>query len=156
MEFINALSNQLGIDQDGARGLAGSLIGGLKDHLGGSEADTIASAIPELGGWQQQAAALAGGSSDASGLLSAASGLLGGSAGGLAGLGSVMALVKNLGLDQSALVGAAPVVLGFLKERLPAELVGKIEGLLPLLTGGSGGGGGGGGGLGGALGGLFG
>lgn len=162
MDLIGALTGQLGIDNQKAEGLAGTLLGAIKDQvaekIGSAEASQIGEAIPELGGWAQKAKE-SGEESGGGGLFGAATSALGGGGGllgSLAGGGDLLSMVSKFNLKEGAIGIIAPLVMSFLKDRLPAGLLAKLEGGLPivkaLLTSGSGGGGGG---IAGALGGLF-
>lgn len=143
MDLIQSLSSQLGIPAEQAQAVAGGALGFLKDKLGGDGAKLDA-AVPELGGWEKAASAATGGG----GLLGMAAGMLGGSAGEAAGL---VAILAKVGLDADKAQMVAPLVLDFLKSRLPPEMVSKVLAVAPMLTGG----GGGAAGALGALGGLF-
>ncbi|MBZ4329894.1 DUF2780 domain-containing protein [Corallococcus interemptor] len=175
MDLIGQLSQQLGVDGTQAQGLAGSLLklvqGTVQEKVGPDAARQMDQAIPELQGWQQQAAAQAP-SGDGGGLMGALGGMLGGAGGGGGGglmgalggaaahageVAGVVAILQRFNLDASKATLVAPLLLDFLKSRLDPGLVGKILAVVPLLAGGSGGGGPqGGGGLGGMLGGLLG
>ncbi len=111
MDLIATLSSQLGIDPEKAQGLAGAVLGQVEQRvgqqLGGSDAATLRSELPELDAWKAKAAALGGpgvssaggdAGSDArgaggglGGLLGAAAAALGGSGGaGGGGLGGLL------------------------------------------------------------------
>lgn len=175
MDLIGQLSQQLGVDGTQAQGLAGSLLklvqGTVQEKVGPDAAHQMEQAIPEMQGWQQQAAAQAP-AGDGGGLMGALGGMLGGAGGGGGGLmgalggaaahagevAGVVAILQRFNLDAGKATLVAPLLLNFLKSRLDPNLVGKILAVVPLLAGGSTGGGSpqGGGGLGGMLGGLLG
>ncbi len=131
MDLIQALSSQLGIPTEQAQAVAGGAIGFLKDKLG-ADAPKVDAAVPELGGWEKAAA----GASSGGGLLGMAAGMLGGSAGEAAGL---VAILAKVGLDADKAQMVAPLVVDFLKSRLPPDLVSKVLAVAPMLTGGGGG-----------------
>ena len=160
MDLISELSSKLGVDPDGAQALVGALLGGaqaqVKERVGEQEAGAMATAIPELDAWKSHATALLkGGEAGESGdLFGAALGALtGGGGGGLAGaLGSALGgatggqaesvaaltgLLGKLNLSPQVLSVIAPLVVQFLSERLPPELLEKVKTFLPLLGGGS-------------------
>jgi hypothetical protein len=127
MDLIGSMSSQLGIDAGAAQALAGGVLGMVRgqvaEHAGADTAAQIDAAVPELGGWQQQAASLlGGGGSDAMGALGgllggggaqaggglggALGGLLGGSGGGDQASSGGGGLGGLLGGAASALAGA--------------------------------------------------
>jgi hypothetical protein len=186
MDFIGQLSQQLGVDNNQAQGLAGSLLklvqGTVKEKLGPEAADQVGQSIPELQGWQQAAQAQApaesgGGGGGLMGALGGLGGMLGGQGqsgggGGLMGalggavgqageVAGVVALLGRFNIDAGKASLVAPLLLNFLKSRLDPKLVGGILSVMPMLAnlgGGSpdGGGGGGAQGGGGGLGGILG
>ncbi len=173
MDLIGQLSQQLGVDGTQAQGLAGSLLklvqGTVQEKVGPDAARQMGQAIPEMQGWQQQAAQAPAG--DGGGLMGALGGMLGGAGGGGGLMGALggaaahagevagmVAILQRFNLDAGKATLVAPLLLDFLKSRLDPGLVGKILAVVPLLAGGSGGAASpqGGGGLGGMLGGLLG
>lgn len=155
MDLIATLSSQLGVDTNGAKGLAGSVLGLLQQQvskkLGGADAGALQAQLPELSEWKAAAesAAPAGG-----GVLGAAGGLLGGVLGG-AGSGfdvaSLIQVATKFGVGAGAAQQLLPLVLQFLQSRLEPGLLQRILSAVPALAGGKSGGG-----LAGALGGLLG
>ena len=153
MDFIGMLGSQLGIGGEQAQALAGSVLGGVKgavaEQLGAESAGKMADAIPELDGWQAQAAKLVGGqSSGGADLLGGLPGMLGGSSGGgglldsalgaVAGAQQVSAIsgvLTKLGLDGGMAATVAPMVIEFLKSRIDSELLTKILAAVPMPSG---------------------
>lgn len=186
MDLIEKLSGTLGMDASQAQALAGSVLGGLKGQVekevGPSEASAFADAIPELSSWTDVAKSqlggddvketgsdglldligqATGGGGGAGGLLGAAAGLLGGDSGPKVGgfdIGSIMGLMKNFNLDGQKAGDMGGLVMGFLQERLPGELMNMLADKIPMLSflTKAGGSGGAGGLVGGLLGGLLG
>lgn len=176
MDLIGQLSSQLGLDPKQAQALAGTVLGGVRDKVAeDADAETaqqMESAIPELGEWEKTATQELGGpaAEGGGGLLGAAAGALGG--GGMGGLlgaaagaaggsqarqaAQLVAVLGHFGLDAKMAGVAAPIVLSFLKERLPDNVLSAALAAAPFLTGGGSSGGSPGGGLGDTLGGLFG
>jgi hypothetical protein len=183
MDFIGQLSQQLGVDNNQAQGLAGSLLklvqGTVKEKMGTEAADQMGQSIPEMQGWQQAAQAQApaesggGGGGGLMGALGGLGGMLGGqgqSGGGGGGLmgalggamghagevAGVVALLQRFNIDAGKASLVAPLLLNFLKSRLDPKLVGGILSVMPMLAnlGGGGGSPGGGGGAQGGGGGL--
>lgn len=182
MDLIEKLSGTLGMESSQAQALAGSVLGGLKGQVekevGASEAAAFGDAIPELSKWSEAAKASLGGdevgetgsdglldlvgqasSGGGGGLLGAAAGLLGGGSGGaqIGGfdIGSIMGLMKNFNLDGAKAGDLGGVLMGFLQERLPGELMKVLGDKIPMLSF-LGNASGGGGLVGGLLGGLLG
>lgn len=182
MDFIGQLSQQLGVDNNQAQGLAGSLLklvqGTVKEKLGADAAEQMGQSIPEMQNWQQAAQARTppaesgGGGGGLMGALGGLGGMLGGQGqsgggGGLMGalggavgqageVAGVVALLQRFNIDAGKASLVAPLLLNFLKSRLDPKLVSGILAVMPMLAnlGGGGGSPGGGGGLGGILGGL--
>lgn len=162
MDLIAQLTQTLGIGGHQAEGLAGGLLGTVKnlvqEKLGPEPAQQMESAVPEMKGWSAAVPAGDGASAGLGGLGGLAGSLLGaGSGGGLGGLmGALAPLAGKLSLDPSKLTAALPLVLGFLKSRLDPALLAKITSAVPFLTGASGDEASAAGGLAGALGGNLG
>lgn len=146
MDLIENLSSQLQLDGGQARGLAGSLLGMVKDgvaeKLGGDAAASLASAVPELGEWKQDADALAGQPEPAGGglgdLLSAGMSALGGQQ--AQSLAPVVSLLGKVGVDAGKAQLVAPMLMNFLQSRVDGGLMQKITSALPwlgMLTGSS-------------------
>lgn len=120
MDLISTLSSQLGLDPNQAQALAGGVLGAVKarvaDQAGPAEANALASALPELGGWQSAASSLlgaggGGGGGDAfGGVAGALGGLLGGGGGGSGGGGG--GLAGALGGGGGGLAGALGALAG--------------------------------------------
>ncbi len=175
MDFIGQLSQQLGVDNNQAQGLAGSLLklvqGTVKEKMGTEAADQLGQSIPEMQNWQQAAQAQAPAESGGGGLMGALGGLGGmlggqgqsGGGGGLMGalggavghageVAGVVALLQRFNIDAGKASLVAPLLLNFLKSRLDPKLVGGILSVMPMLANvGGGGAQGGGGGLGGLI-----
>jgi hypothetical protein len=169
MDFIGQLSQQLGVDNNQAQGLAGSLLklvqGTVKEKLGTQAAEQLGQSIPEMQGWQQAAQAPApaesggGGGGGLMGALGGLGGMLGGgqgqSSGGGGGLmgalggavghagevAGVVALLQRFNIDAGKASLVAPLLLNFLKSRLDPKLVSGILTVMPMLANLGGGGG---------------
>ena len=152
MDLIGQLASTMGIDETQAQALAGGVLGAVKgqmqEQVGGEAAAQLDAAVPELGGWAASAESVLGAANASS---SADGGMLGGlmsMAGSGVGnqlLGAVageqaqqtamlIALAGKLGIDESKAGLAAPLVLSFLKDRLPAEWIDKAMMVAPFLT----------------------
>lgn len=181
MDLISQLAGNLGMDPAQAQALAGGLLGTVKEqvaqHAGPEMAAKLDAAVPELGGWQAQAASVLSGAAEApaaeassglGGMLGNLASMAGSGAGNellgaLAGEGAaqqaqVVALLSKLGVDPAHASMAAGPALAFLKERMPAEWMDMALKAMPVLASLAGGDDkpAGGGGLGGMLGGLLG
>lgn len=134
MDLALQLASRLGLDTAQAQSLAGAVIAQLKGGLPAEQADAVSEAVPEADEWA-----------------SPVSGPLGGLLGAFGGKGTnLLATAASLGLTPDKLAAAAPVVIQFLKDKLPPEVADKIVAAIPGLLGGQTDS------LGGALGGLFG
>jgi hypothetical protein len=177
MDLINSLAGAVGIDNDQAQALAGTVLGGVQDAVGENDqgaAAQLGEAVPELDGWKGTAASmLGGGGGGGGGLLGSLTsggggGLLGAAAGALGGeqaqdTAAIVGVLAQFDVDADKATLVAPVLLKFLQSRVDEELLSKILSAAPLLAGLVGGdddgdakSGGLGGALGGALGGLLG
>jgi hypothetical protein len=114
MDLIATLSSQLGLDPEKAQGLAGAVLGQVEQRvgqkLGGGEAASLRSALPELDTWKAKAAALGGagdGGEGSAGVSGGLGGVFGAAAGALGG-GASSAAGGGLG----GLLGAAGSLLG--------------------------------------------
>ena len=161
MELISALTEQLGLPELEAKGLAGGVLGlvksGLAQQAGPEAAAQLEQQVPEMDAWTAEGdtppgqpgvgellGGLLGGGGDGGGglggLLGGLSGL-GGQAGELAGLaGTLSSLVERFGLDGEQAKVATGLVANFLEERLGGDLLEQAKPLLGLLQGGGGGG----------------
>ncbi|MEM1022213.1 MAG: DUF2780 domain-containing protein [Myxococcota bacterium] len=149
MEFIDLITQQMGVERPKAEALAGGVLDLVKNALG-SQADAetaerFESAIPELSSWRQAAESeLGDASSNASGglggLLSGALGSLGGGLAGSAGaVALLMPLLGKLGLDESHVQTFVPILTQFLGQRLDGDLLQTVSKVLPFLQGEGGG-----------------
>jgi len=150
MEFIDLISQQMGVERPRAEALAGGVLDVVKTALGqqtdAATAERFEAAVPELSGWRKSAEAHLGG--DASGppgglgeLLSGALGSVGGGFGGSAGaVALLMPLLGKLGLDESHVETFVPLLTQFLGQRLDADLMQTVSQVLPFLGAEDGGG----------------
>ncbi len=184
MDLIGALTSQLGIDSNKAEAVAGGVLGAIRGQVADSASPEAAaqldSAVPQLGGWMEKAKSMLADPSEGpavpdngggiAGMLGAAlgggggGGLLGAAAGMLGGkeaqdIAKVGVLMNGLGLDASKTAMVAPIVVGFLKDKLGGgtfDMILKAAPMLSALKGTGGDDGGAAGGIAGAIGGLFG
>jgi hypothetical protein len=148
MDLIRSLASSVGLQEDQAQALAGSLLGkiqgSVKDEAGEAPAQELAKAIPELGSWQQKAQQLAAPAAPSGGGL--LGGLLGGGGGGLLDsvanavggeslreTAAVVQILSRFNIDPSKAVMVAPLLLDFLKKRLSPQLLGVVLQAAPLL-----------------------
>ena len=149
MDLIGALSGQLGLGQQEAKGLAGGLLGlvkaGLAEQQGPEAAAQLEAEVPEISAWQQEGDTPEGqpGVSELLGNLGGLGGALGGMLGGgshqASLVGAVAQLVGRFGLDASKASMAAGLVVQFLEQKLGPELLAKARPVIGMLSGGSGG-----------------
>jgi hypothetical protein len=185
MDLIAQLAGTLGLEENQAQALAGTVIGGVQSAVADEDpekAAAIGSAVPELGGWQSAAGSLLGGGDEGGGAAGGLGGLLGGLAGGGGGaaglLGAaagalggqeakdtlaVVGILNKFDVDAGKAAMVAPLILNFLKSRVEPGTLSTILAVAPMLAGAVGGGDDGddggdkpaGGGMLGALGGLL-
>lgn len=144
MDLIGALTSQLGVGQGDAEGLAGTVMGLVKNGLSekGEQGalDGLSQAVPEMGGWLSAASQLAAkpaaseaaGGFDVGGLVSAGLGALGGDK--AQALGPVVSVLSKVGLDGSKASMVGSLVVQFLQSRLDSGLLSKITAAVPLLS----------------------
>lgn len=189
MDLVNVLASQLGVDPNQAQAVAGAVLGQVQQQVGSEDAEgaeALASAVPELGGWQEQAASMLGASSGGGdGFGGMVANLTGGGEGGgggmLSGLAAaagsgmgndlveafagkeaaqqaqVVGLVGKLGIGPEKAALVVPTVLDFLRERMGDDMLEKVLQYAPMLAGAAGGdSGGAAGGLGSMMSGLLG
>lgn len=145
MDLIGALSSQLGIDSSKAEAVAGSVLGMVRGQVQESAGDDavgeLDQAVPQLSGWMDAAKSMMGGASDDAapaggalgGLIGAAAGMLGGKE--AQDIAKVGVLLNGLGLDASKAAMAAPVIVKFLKDKLPGGLFDTVLAAAPMLAG---------------------
>lgn len=185
MDLIGTLSSTLGIDNTKAEAVAGTVLGAVRGQVAeNASPDATAqmdAAIPQLSGWMATAKSLIGGKAEPEAPASAPGGGLSGlfeaaqsgSAGGLFGAGAsalggkdagdiakIGVILNSFGVDGGKAAMAAPVIVSFLKDKLPDSVFDTVLSAAPLLAslkqGGGSAGGSAGGGIAGAVGGLFG
>lgn len=139
MDLVATLTAQLGLDQGKAEGLAGTVLGMVKSQIAGKvgakEADQFSAQIPELERWAAKAESPAATGGAGGGLLGTASSLLGARDGGGLDLGGLTQLAGKFGLNLGSAQTLVPIVVDFLKSKLDSELLGKVLGAVPLLSG---------------------
>ena len=183
MDLIAQLAGTLGLEENQAQALAGTVIGGVQSAVADEDpekAAQIGSAVPELGDWKSTAGSLLGGGDSGGSAAGGLGGMLGGLAGGGGAAGllgaaagafggqeakdtvAVVGILNKFDVDAGKAAMVAPLILKFLKSRVDPGTLSTILSVAPMLAGAVGGGGddGGGdkpaGGLGGMLGGLLG
>jgi hypothetical protein len=145
MDLVQSLAQAMGVDNHQATALAGLVLGTAKAQAGDDEAQKLEAAVPELDGWVEEAKAEAANADDEPGVMDdlarfASSGLGGSLLGAVAGeeaaeKAQLVALMGRVGLAPSHAALAAPVVLGFLKERLGETWFDRLMAAAPILTG---------------------
>lgn len=184
MDLIGQLAGTLGLEENQAQALAGTVIGGVQNAVADEDPDKaaeIGNAVPELGDWKSTAGSLLGGGDDEGGglggLLGGLAGAAGGGGGGAAGLLgaaagalggqeakdtlAVVGILNKFDVDAGKAALVAPLILNFLKSRVEPGTLSTILAVAPMLAGAVGGDDDGGddkgaGGVMGALGGLLG
>ncbi|MCB9675829.1 MAG: DUF2780 domain-containing protein [Alphaproteobacteria bacterium] len=154
MDLVSALSGAFGIESNQAQAVAGAMLATVQSqaeaHDDGAEvASKLDSAVPEMGGWLDQAKALAGAPSAApaggGGMLGGLMGMAGSGAGNQL-LGAVAgkqaqnaallaAVLGKVGLDETKAMMAAPILLQFLESRMDKAWLDRMLAVAPFLTG---------------------
>lgn len=109
MELLNQLVQNLGVNEEQARGGAGLLFKMAKEKLGGGDFTKISEAVPGVDGLINSAPESGGIASALGGLGSA----LGGDAGKLGDLAGLAGGFSKLGLDSGMIGKFIPIVLSF-------------------------------------------
>ncbi|HKB02171.1 MAG TPA: DUF2780 domain-containing protein [Gemmataceae bacterium] len=126
-DFINDLAERSGINADQAKKGLGAVLGFLQDKLPAESFSKVTSAVP--GADRMMAAATEAPGEESGGIVSTVTGAIGKLFGG--GAGEMVSKLSNLGLSVDQVKSFLPNVLAFLKDKLPADIVNKISGLIP-------------------------
>lgn len=113
MELLNQLVQNLGVNEDQAKGGAGLIFKLAKDKLGGGEFTKVAEAVPGVDDLVSAAPESGGAASALGGLGSA----LGGGAEKLGGIASLAGGFSKLGLDSGMAGKFIPVILSFVQSK---------------------------------------
>ncbi|MFT5586449.1 MAG: hypothetical protein ACI9VR_004048 [Cognaticolwellia sp.] len=153
MDLIAQLAGTLGLEENQAKALAGTVIGGVQNAVADEDpekAAQIGNAVPELSGWQSAAGSLLGGGEKSGGgglggLLGGMTG--GGGAGGLLGAAAgafggqeakdtlaVVGILNQFDVDAGKAAMVAPLILNFLKSRVEPGTLSTIIAVAPMLA----------------------
>jgi len=113
MELLSQLTQNLGIDEDQAKGGAGLLFKLAKDKLGSGDFSTLADAVPGINDLLQSAPK-SGGLGSAIGNIASA---LGGDTGKLGDLASLAGGFSKLNLDAGMIAKFIPIILAFVQSK---------------------------------------
>jgi hypothetical protein len=126
MELLNQLTQNLGVNDDQAKGGAGLIFKMVKDKLGEGDFAKVAEAVPGMSDMLGAAPAEGGLGGAIGGLTSA----LGGGAGKLGDLAGLAGGFSKLGLDPEMIGKFVPIILTFVKGK-GGDVVGNLlEGVL--------------------------
>ena len=120
-ELIDQLTRNLGVSGSQAEGGAAVLFKAAKEKLGGAEFDKLLGGVPGLGDLLKKAPASGGG---LGGMLGNLAGAMGGNAGLIA---TVVGGFGKLGLTTDHAKKFVPVIMDFLKSKVGADVVSKLE-----------------------------
>lgn len=109
MDLVSMLVDQLGVNENQAKGGAGALFKLAQEKLSGGEFDQIAQAVPGLSDMISAAPEAKSG-----GIMGMLGGLLGGKAGSLASLAGQF---SQLDLDANSVGKFVPIILEFVKQQ---------------------------------------
>lgn len=161
MDLLNELASATGLPAGQTKGLAGGLLGlvknAVREEAGEDSAAALDAAIPEAEAWRSEGEAPPAAADDdgGGGLLDMGLSMLGGMGGSGALVAGIAKLVERFGLEPSHAAMAAPLIAKFVESRVEPAHLQAIQPVLSMLSG-AGGGDGGSDGGGGLLGGLFG
>jgi len=120
-ELVDMLTKNLGIDGKQAEGGAAVLFNAAKQKMGGAEFSQLLGGVPGLSDLMHKAPATGGG----------LGGMLGGLAGAMGGNAALIATVvggfSKLGLKADDAKKFVPVILEFLRSKVGADVVSKLE-----------------------------
>jgi hypothetical protein len=127
-DFISELASKAGVSTDLAKKGVGTLLALLKDHIPAEGFSRIAAAVPGADGMMAAAREDEGKSSG--GIVGAVTSMAGKIFGGGGGA-AVVAKLTQLGFAPDQLKSFLPNVLEFFKDKLPADLMKQVSGLIP-------------------------
>ncbi len=120
-ELVDLLTKKLGVNASQAEGGAAVLFKAAKDKLGGEEFNRLLGGVPGLGDLMKTAPPAGGG----------LGGLLGGIAGAMGGNAALISTIVGgfgkLGLTAEDAKRFGPVMFEFLKTKVPADVVTRLE-----------------------------
>ncbi len=117
MELVQMLTNNLGVNEDQAKGGAGMLFNMAKEQLGAGDFQQIADKVPGIGDLMSAAPATDGGGGGVMGMLGGIASSLGGDAGGLGSLAALAGGFSKLGLDTDMIGKFVPTVLEYVQSQ---------------------------------------
>ncbi|MGB0910633.1 MAG: DUF2780 domain-containing protein [Nitrospirales bacterium] len=120
MELVQMLTNNLGVNEDQAKGGAGMLFNMAKEQLGAGDFQQIADKVPGIGDLMSAAPATDAGGDSGGGVMGMLGGIassLGGDAGGLGSLAALAGGFSKLGLDTDMIGKFVPTVLEYVQSQ---------------------------------------
>jgi hypothetical protein len=120
-ELVDLLTSNLGIDGKQAEGGAAVLFKAAREKMGGAEFGQLLGGVPGLSDLMSKAPAAGGG---LGGMLGGLAGAMGGNAGLIA---TVVGGFSKLGLKADDAKKFVPVILEFLRSKVGADVVSKLE-----------------------------
>src|SRR5262245_61957465 len=129
-DFINSLASKSGVSPDQATKGMGAVLALLKDKLPADAYDKVAGAVPNAD--SMTAAAEEATRSAGGGILETVKGMAGKLFGGGGGAAALLGSLSQLGFSADQVQSFLANVLGFLKGKLPDNVVQQISGLIPM------------------------
>jgi hypothetical protein len=126
-ELIQQITSRLGTDGATARAAAGSVLGALKDAGDPDDVKSLLDGVPGASDLLAAAPSGGGGGGGLGGLLGKAASSLGG------GAGDLVSRLGASGLDPSKTGSLVTMVIGFLKEKVGGDLIGRLLAKAPGL-----------------------
>jgi hypothetical protein len=130
-DLLNDLASKSGISLDQAKSGMGALLSALKGGLPAESFSKVSEAIP---GSEEMMNEGAEAPKESSGMLGSIAGMakkLVGGGGAVGGAGAVLSKLSGAGFSMEQVQKFMANVLAFLKSKLPADVMGKITGMLP-------------------------
>jgi hypothetical protein len=129
-DIISDLAAKSGVSPDLAKKGMGALLSFMKEKVPGDSFAKVTGAIP--GADSMMAAAAEKGQEASGGVMSAVTGLAGKLFGGAGGAPELLSKLTQFGFSADQLQRFIPTVLGFLKTKLPSDVMNKITAAIPI------------------------
>ena len=129
-DIISELASQSGISTDLAKKGLGAVLCFLKEKIPAENFSKVVNAIP--GADNLMATATEKGQEASGGILGTVSGIAGKLFGGAGGASALVSKLTQFGFSADQLQRFLPMVIDFLKNKLPPNIVNKITPLIPI------------------------
>lgn len=131
MDQLTSLASQVGISPETARKGLGALLTFIQGHLGPEGFGKVQAAVPDTPGMMTSFEL----EKESPGLLGTVSDLAGKLFGGRAGeVADLLSMLSRAGLDAGQIQAFLPKALEYLRNNLPADLLDRIQAILPAAA----------------------